>query len=417
MTGGGSFSGDNGYTTKNNMVDSLTEAYEASGNSELLERLNGLYLWGCYTTVPGEVKFWKRALPNVQFLVGFHGSGPSNTNATGIAMLRSALQAQKRVRDAQTLESLKSSLQGIRGINTTLSGVFVDACEQLEDQYYYSVQKNYQTGGLNREFSSFSEYEGECDTEIFEFRSGSPSREQQLSDYLFGFEPIPEETSGTPLRSLYNYMRHIDHCLNERTVGFSSNQVGALLFFHDVKKNFSKVFESEIAAAASEFELAQNSLNSKADEKTKLHASGAWLPTLENIQSKSRKEILENMGKFNMLIYQHGVSPDIRHLMILNQLMENYLNYVGQNGMEFLDWHEFSDVHTPITRVEHHDSIPQLVDSQIEYFQNAGSQGGYGHGQHSGYQSNQYYGGGLPESVEGNSYDVEENGTTTWDYD
>lgn len=357
--GGGSFGGENGRTSKWAMIEQLNEAYRNAGQSELLEDLHGVYLWGCYTTVPGEVNYWSSELPNVKFIIGFQGLGPSNTNVTGIRMLGSALESQGRVERAQTTRELQAALNGIQGINTTFSGTFVNACEHLEDQFYYTNIGN-ERGGLDRNFASFSETRA-CYDRIREFSSGNPSMESILEDYRRGEVAIPQTTHGTNLREIYTYLRQNDHCFSgevgERSYPrYNANKAGLLLFFHGVKRNFAVAFEDQITRAGTELAAIQSQLSTPSSslyqivpERYRDEFANAWVPTLENISNKSRSDILENMRTLSLLKFLGDDLPT-ENLNEMTSNMEQYINYMTDECMNFLDWHEYIPGRVPTSR-------------------------------------------------------------------
>ena len=341
--GGGSFGGKNGDTSKREMLSSLNDAYADAGNTELLEDLHGLYLWGCYTTVPSEVDYWNAQLPNVKFIVGFQGSGPSNTNITGIRMLRSALESQANVLRSDTEARLQRALNGIHGINTTFSATFVDTCEKLNDQYYYTNTAN-SHGGLDRTLISYAETQA-CREKVREFQSGDPSMYSIVENYQYGITAIPQVTHGTDLRRIYSYLRQNDHCFSQilgDEVEYNANRVGLLLFYHGVKKNFPAAFSNLISSATREFNSVRSSLPAE--------LSNVWMPTLNNIAAKSREEIIDNMANLSEVAIAVGDPSKTQNIRKLSRYMETYLNYMPDMCMDFLDWHEHIPGRVPRSR-------------------------------------------------------------------
>lgn len=249
--GGGSFYGTNGSgsITKTQIVRSLRNAYE--GKEEYLESLEGLFLWGCYTSVPDEVTFWRSSLPNLKFILGFHGAGPSNTNISGLRMLKDSLIREGRLCEANSLNQFKTAIRGVNSLTSTLVGAYVGSCA-VDESYYYMQSAEYDFNGTLRTKVEYNMFEKFFDCSDLQY-------DRYLFDHYYsGRREIPEQTTGTDLRRFYTLVRQNAHCFNDGMM--TGDRVGNLLFFHDVKKNFAKVFEKEIMDAAAELNGLEESL-------------------------------------------------------------------------------------------------------------------------------------------------------------
>ena len=195
--------------------------------------------------------------------------------------------------------------------------------------------------------------------------TGEYSRNNYIfRNYYSGLKDIPEQTTGTDLRNLYSLVRQNAQCFNDGLM--NGDRIGNLLFFHDVKKNFGKVFEQDIAEAMSELdELAKDvdiikcsffSSNKELYDlkKTIKDVKGNfWMPTEEEIGNKSRREVLANIKRLSSVTNHLYLNSDDGKKLKLDKLknlenkMERYLHNLDPECMDFLDWHEYLPEHTP----------------------------------------------------------------------
>lgn len=239
--GGGSFYGSRGHISKASIIQGIQRGYQ--GKEELLDNLEGLFLWGCYTTVPSEIVYWKSAFPKAKFIIGFHGAGPSNVNPSGLRMLKSSLIAQDRVCSARNEQELKRIITSISDLRYTSVGAFAQSCRM--DQSYYLMQRLDNTGTMQQTTGTL-----ESQLDCRQIRRMAESNVTQFHRYFSGELAIPQDTSRGELRDLYSFVRQNAQCFNNDFV--VGDRVGSLLFFDGVKKNFGKVFEREINDAVSE---------------------------------------------------------------------------------------------------------------------------------------------------------------------
>ena len=110
-----------------------------------------------------------------------------------------------------------------------------------------------------------------------------------------------------------------------------------------------------------------------------------WSPTSENLQSRSRKELLRNIHNINYLLSIQGLNPEqTKALGWINHVASNHLQYF-QNPFS---WHEVSseDVETPQTPI-------RLKDFSPYPYRGIGG-GGYGMGMGGGVVGGMLGGGG-----------------------
>ena len=90
-------------------------------------------------------------------------------------------------------------------------------------------------------------------------------------------------------------------------------------------KEWIKGGDERISGAKQEFESAKKNF---------------WLPTLENLQSKSRKEIMENIHAINLIAISSAGTPGSEKVASLSNRMSGFLGDL--DGIPF-DWHEDSE--------------------------------------------------------------------------
>ena len=194
-----------------------------------------------------------------------------------------------------TLNKINSSLY----INTSECGK-----SEKDSQYLYKS-----VGGL----ASFNP--DDCKKSIIEYRA---KIEVNIDDYFNGPLEIPFETSGTPLRELYTFMRQNEHCLELEKVRYTADQLYGLLFFHNIKLNILMAYQKKFEevnqvinnknelyeriktisppSRTLDFVVAKTTINPLASKSvSKEDIDKLWPFTPENIKSKSRSEILSNI--------------------------------------------------------------------------------------------------------------------------
>ena len=138
------------------------------------------------------------------------------------------------------------------------------------------------------------------------------------------------QNAGTQLRALYNYFRRNEHCFKDLKHVPTGNEMMFLLFFHQVKLNFAKFFENDTKDLQDTLIL----LSDKQKKELKF-----WPPTLENIKSKSRKEILKNIHHMSEAFIKPFLSDEQKMAIYSTKIrMGVYLNSL--RCMPF-SWHEY----------------------------------------------------------------------------
>lgn len=366
--GGGSFGGYLGGMQKHELIKAFNSAYK--DKPELRDELNSVYLWGCYTATLSETNSWKNGLPSVKMVAGFHGSGPSIGKDATRDYLEDLLIKEEKIFSETEESEIKKSLNGLKNLNSTLAGIYLEACNDVE--YYLSREKRQTPEGyvFDRTFDKVENLS--CDSQ--KFKDDFKIAEESFLKYFNGELPIPVDTSSGDLRNIYNFARSKQHCIHEKYPhsNLDPDKVGLILFYNGVKENFPAVFSKTINDAQRELDslpqdlkdaldtdlgfvgwLYQSSKNkvSKAmggDEKLKtLHKdkNSFWLPTAHKLERASRKEVMENLSKMDAFLshpaFDIGTMANrVKNLNKLKIQMEKHLHEMDTDCMRFLPWHE-----------------------------------------------------------------------------
>src|SRR5690606_22253306 len=123
--GGGSIHGTMGGVNKHEITAALNAAYK--GKPALLNQLETVLLWGCYTTKPSEVFYWKNALPGLKVLGGFHEIGPANDKEASRDLMRDLLVKSKSMSESRDKRHLEGLINQLEDIHYTTAGIYVNA--------------------------------------------------------------------------------------------------------------------------------------------------------------------------------------------------------------------------------------------------------------------------------------------------
>lgn len=369
--GGGTFGGALGRLSKHDIMGAYNEAYQSK--PELKNELNSVYLWGCYTATLSETKSWKNGIPSLKLVAGFHGTGPSIGKDATRDYLQDLLLKEQEIFEEENEGELKKLLNGLKNINYTLAGIYLEACNEVE--YYLSREKKSQQegGGVDRSFARVDEIgcEGKKFTEDY------AKYEAIYQKYFNGQTPLPENTSSGELRDIYNFTRANQSCISQKHP-FSPmipDHVGLLLFFNGVKENFSDVFKETIAAAQMELETLPSELRDTIDhdlgfmgwlyqssknnvrkalgkeeqlKDLQKRKSSFWLPTAHNLEKASRRDLIDNLSAMDKFLSHpsfdlENMSKRVKNVATLKKHMEKYLYELDSLCMNMLAWHERSE--------------------------------------------------------------------------
>lgn len=369
--GGGTFGGALGRLSKHEIMGAYNDAYQRK--PELKDELSSVYLWGCYTATLSETKSWKNGIPSLKLVAGFHGTGPSIGKDATRDYLQDLLLKEQEIFEEENEGELKKLLNGLKNINYTLAGIYLEACNEVE--YYLSHEKKSEQdgGGVDRTFARVDEIgcEGKKFTEYY------AKYEAIYQKYFHGATPLPENTSSGELRDIYNFTRANQSCILEKHPYSPMNpdHIGLLLFYKGVKENFSEVFKNEIAAAQMELETLPSELRDAIDhdlgfmgwlyqssksnvqkvlgkeahlKDLQKRKKSFWLPTAHNLEKASRWDLVDNLSAIDKFLSHpsfdmENMSKRVKNIGKLKKHMEKYLYELDSRCMNMLAWHERSE--------------------------------------------------------------------------
>jgi hypothetical protein len=327
----------------------------------------------------------------MEVVAGFYGMGPSNTQPSGIRLLRELMMAEDEMIGTVSSKKLLRAMGGVRDLEDTNHGVYVRACNDIEWYKFANKGDNGvdmdEDGNLlgeaiyNEKKSGFVKFPDAIDCRFFNKQLGK--QRELLRAYDYGKKPIPVQTTGTDLRALYTYVRQGSHCLQAGDP-LNGDHVGLLLFFHPVKENFGRVFAGLTATSEKEFrkldaefaELENTELSFLKNIKravtpgevsaTSLFADFRkilaethkkyWAPTRANMKLKDRAAILDNAAMLSTLVSHPllrkypAFAQKMAKLKLLSEKMEKYLTELDPACMDFLEWHEVVEGRPPVPR-------------------------------------------------------------------
>lgn len=222
----------------------LSSAY--TGNKNLLSELQQIFLWGCNTINPyNGGAAWIKSFPELKMIFGFQGSAPGSKNAASPALLKSGLLAEPSLNAALKLKqpdvAIKSVFDSLRGIEYSLGAVYIN--DSLKNRGFYyervkSVVKNAQGESTENWTSEVKPVMSEAQCE--HIRPELNADQQMTTDLFDGKIEIPRDTAGGSLRDLYTRARRNEVCRKLLNLKYSADQIGYLLFWHDLKKNAAR---------------------------------------------------------------------------------------------------------------------------------------------------------------------------------
>jgi hypothetical protein len=252
--GSGSFYGKAGRTDKRALITALNLAYK--DKDHLLDNLNSVYLWGCYTSTRGEVNAWSKLVDSLKVVAGFSGSGPSIGKEASNDSLYDIMTSEDDFYALESAKDVERNLLSIKGINYLLSGIYLKTCNEKE--FYLRRFKD-----PNNRKRTIHEFDENFMSEHYCKKDSTKKAQKELYDefmqYFDGKLPIPKDTQNGALRRIYNSARANSFCreqVSDKRYLLDPDKVGLLLFFEGVKENFYDSFKAVIDEAAKELEKA-----------------------------------------------------------------------------------------------------------------------------------------------------------------
>lgn len=368
--GSGHFHGHAGSGSKFQMVDMLKGAYE--GKPELLEQLNSVFLWGCYTATASETEWWSEQLESLNIVAGFNGSGPSIGKRASHEILYDLMSSQKEIARIEEADRMEAALKNLDGLNYLYSGIYVRNCNKKA--FYLKREKK--PGSFQTLETSFR-IAGRALCRKYVDKNNE--YHERYMKYFTGELPIPEDTHNGELREIYNFSRSWEHCAKywDPAKKLEPDHVALLLFFEGVKGNFYNAFEEYIEDAyqaikslpAGELDFIGKgkSFFDWLPEKLKYEASSLASPeehaAVEKFARKY-KDLLANMprdkesfvnlsrkdiNRYNMMLselsgselyFYPGVRKKVGSIKKLQKALNVYAYSLDPNCMSMLSWHE-----------------------------------------------------------------------------
>lgn len=355
--GGGSIHGAFGGIDKNQMIEALKTAYK--GKPNLLNQLNSVFMWGCWTMGPSEVSVWRESLPSIKMLGGFFDMGPLATTAASQTVIHDLLVKEKKITESSEKNAVKNMINSVENINSTYAAVYAESnCGQ--SLYYYNTKG--QPGTENKNLTPGNHFVDFDHTFDCKKMAGEIEKNRQaFMPYYNGTTPIPTNTSSSPLRNIYAFVRTNSQCLKPNSV-LNGDRILMMVFSEGVKKNFATVFEDNIKKAETEFKKLDSFLAKYKPKGMPMKNFKDYFqkgkekyfsPTAENLKNKDRKEIkamisyLEGMVNQGIVKTDKAFAKNVEAIKKLKNNMENYLYQMNPECMDALEWHEFVPGHVP----------------------------------------------------------------------
>lgn len=313
--GGGLFGGDKGDFERDKVEEVFKDYPEVN-------KIESALLLGCYTGVRHEVKLWTSLFPELRLIGGYDASAPVSEKPEGLEYIKELLASEKTLLEKTDQKKLAKKINDhIKILNKISAGIYIKpycVINSNVDAFYYG------TDGKNKGLTEF--LNGECKKP--EVIKEIKDTEIQYKKYNTGELNPPSDTTNGELRKIYNKARRFEHCIDEGGYSISLNYVFNLLFFEGTKKSFSKLYKNDLDKADKIF---KNQKNPSIKE--------VWVPTAENLNTKSRKEILDNIHKIHALASNKELPADLVNILSwMGSISNQHLVYF----MNPFSWHAYT---------------------------------------------------------------------------
>ena len=347
--GGGEVRGILGFIDKNQFIQAFQEGYKK--HPELIDHLENVLMWGCYTATPGEVLVWKESFPELKIMAGFMDVSPLAERPASSAILKDILIKSQLICAQTEKKKLKQVIESIKDFPITLSAIYVRT--SCQGEWYYGHRAIYdKEDNLKRVAIDFGPLASMLKCDSF-FSAGNNFSRNALNgtfeEYYEGNRKIPKDTAHSPLRLVYTTVRQFSHCVDRSNIMYP-DRVGLLVFYNNVRKNFLKVFNNEIENALEEFK--NNSKNIATKNYPELNAlvrSGVTDQTF--LDRANVKDLLSELTDFTSKLTSKN-SKKYPNLIAIKSHLDNYLYRLNPECMDFLEWHEYKEGVTPAARCQ-----------------------------------------------------------------
>lgn len=229
-------------TKKENRVK-IEDILSALDNSKS-DKLESLYLIGCYTANKSKIAFWKTALPDLKFIAGFDKEAPLSAQPAAQKYLYELMKKEEAIKNSSSSQNLKLLLNGIDVLKIVNTSLYIKC--QDEDYNYVPLS--------SKKFTQLDS--SQCAELIGDFRKNYL---QEVRKYLSGeLEPTAASTKAGPLRKAYSLARQAEHCYDLDTQKvlpeLNPDSLFHLLFNKGFNESFSRFYKTDIEQAIEDAE-------------------------------------------------------------------------------------------------------------------------------------------------------------------
>lgn len=217
------FFGENGSELRYDDLENIINKYP-----EATKNIKSVYLWGCYSLTKKQVVFWKRAIPSSYILSGWDGSAPKDDKALDHEALFKLLVSEKKSSNDLDLKKSLTLFNSIGGVKGSSHAICIGS-------NYINTQGN----------ENISDFLAKCNPEaLLQYKKLLEVVNNYRIAQTSEFSEVPKNTGNSELREIYNKGRRIEHC--DSYIEDQVNKIIFLIFDKQVRKNFGKVFESDL---------------------------------------------------------------------------------------------------------------------------------------------------------------------------
>lgn len=294
-------------------------------------------------------------------LGGFFDMAPLAATSASHTVLHDLLVKEKSITEQSDKNKIKNLIAGVENINQTYAAVYAESnCGK--DLYYYNTKGQNETQNPNftagNHFVDFNKT-FDCKTMAAEIEKNR----LEFMKYYNGTLPIPTNTTTSPLRSIYAFVRSSSQCIPGNSL-LNGDRILMMVFSDAVKENFAEVFGDVTKKADSEFKFLDAFLgkyNPKGAPMKQLkdylakNKNKYFSPTADVLKTKDRKQIKEMISFLDGLVKQpvflndKNFAKKAENLKKLEFDMETYLYQMDPSCMDALEWHEHEPGHKPHT--------------------------------------------------------------------
>jgi hypothetical protein len=344
--GGGNIHGALGEVNKFDIIDAMKGSYKNKPN--LLAQFNSVFMWGCWTMGPSEVSIWKDNLPSLKMCSGFYDMGPLNTTEASQTVLHDLLVKEKSIVGSSEEAKVKNLISQVQNINQTWAAVYAEA-KCGKNMYFYRTQGQSFSLDPNEDAGThFVNFDKSFDCHKAE--EDLKNVRAEFQKYFSGAVPVPADTRTSPLRQIYAFVRSHSHCIKANDL-LNGDRILMMVFQKAVNENFAKVFQKELASAATEFKnldalLKSNPLPAKYKELKAYFDTKKGSFSLDHFPQKSRAEVskmisfLDGLKKQKVVISEPALQTKMQSLRSIQTGLEKYLYNLDPYCMNALEWHE-----------------------------------------------------------------------------